>query len=56
MHWVLEHDTPASRGALVALIFAWNERKKRFSSRQIGLAADVLTEKGWTGGAIAARR
>ena len=48
VHWVLVHDAPASRDDLVALTYAWNERKRRFSPRQINLAADVLTDKGWT--------
>ena len=48
VHWVLEHKSPTSRDDLVALTYAWNDRKKRFSRRQIGLAADVLTDKGWT--------
>ena len=48
VHWILEHDSPASRNDLVALTYAWNDRKRRFSPRQIGLAADVLTDKGWT--------
>ncbi len=47
VHWVLEHDNPASPDDLVALTFAWNERKKRFSPRQINLALDVLRDKGW---------
>ncbi|MYE85912.1 MAG: macro domain-containing protein [Gammaproteobacteria bacterium] len=47
VHWVLECDTPATRDDLVARTHAWNERKKRFSPRQIQLAADVLVEKGW---------
>lgn len=47
VHWVIEHDTPESRDDLVALTYAWNDRKKRFSPRQIDLAADVLGEKGW---------
>ena len=47
VHWVLEHDPVASRDDLVARVHGWNERKKRFSPRQIGLAADTLTEKGW---------
>ena len=47
VHWVLVRDNPASQDDLVALTYAWNERKKRFSSRQIGLAADVLRDKGW---------
>ena len=47
VHWVVEHDTPESRDDLVALTYAWNERKRRFSARQIVLAADVLRAKGW---------
>ena len=55
VHWVLEHDPVASREDLVARVYGWNERKKRFSPRQIGLAADTLTEKGWTATAAARR-
>ena len=55
VHWVLEHDPVASRDDLVARVYGWNERKKRFSPRQIGLAADTLTEKGWTATAAARR-
>ncbi len=47
VHWVLDHDRPTSRDGLVAQVHGWNERKKHFSPRQIGLAADVLAEKGW---------
>ena len=47
VHWVLVRDNPPSHDDLVALTYAWNERKKRFSPRQIGLAADVLRNKGW---------
>ena len=49
VHWVLVHDAPAARDELVTLTYAWNERKRRFSPRQIGLAVEVLTDKGWTG-------
>jgi len=49
VHWVQEHDRPTSRDDLVAQTYAWHDRKKRFSPRQIGLAADVLVEKGWIG-------
>ena len=48
VHWVIEQDAPASRDDLVNLTYAWNVRKKRFSPRQITLAADVLKDKGWT--------
>lgn len=47
VHWVLTHDRPASREALVEKTYAWNNRKRRFSSRQIGLAADVLVGMDW---------
>ena len=47
VHWILDHDAPASPDELVALTYAWNERKRGFSPRQIGLAAHMLTEKGW---------
>ncbi|MCY4634501.1 MAG: macro domain-containing protein [Acidobacteria bacterium] len=56
VHWILEHDTPDSRDDLVAQTYGWNERKKQFSPWQIGLAVDVLTEKGWIGGAASAHR
>jgi hypothetical protein len=32
---------------VVARTYAWNERKRQFTARQIGIAADVLTAKGW---------
>ena len=56
VHWVLEHDAPKSRQDLIASTYAWNERKKSFSPRQIGLAADVLTKKGWIDRAEVAAR
>jgi hypothetical protein len=28
-------------------VYAWNDRKRQFSPRQILLARDVLEEKGW---------
>ncbi len=56
VHWVLVRDNPASQDDLVRLTYAWNERKKRFSPRQIGLAADVLREKGWADDCLFAPR
>ena len=32
---------------VVAKTYAWNDRKRRFSPRQIHLALDVLASKGW---------
>ncbi len=56
VHWVLEHDVPASPDEIVAATYAWNERKRRFFPQQIELAADVLNEKGWVAGVGATAR
>lgn len=47
VHWVATREGAATTDGVVAAVYAWNERKKRFSPRQIGLALDVLTRKGW---------
>ena len=47
VHWVLEQERPQSQDELVAGIHGWHEHKKCFSPRQIALAVDVMTEKGW---------
>jgi len=47
VHWVLTHEQPQSRDALVAGVYGWNEHKQCFSPRQIALAVDVMVEKGW---------
>ena len=56
VHWVLVRDNPGSQDHLVALTYSWNERKRRFSPRQIGLAADVLRTKGWADECLFAHR
>ena len=53
VHWILDHHHPGGRADLIAQTHGWNERKKRFSPRQIELAADVLSGKGWIDGAAA---
>ena len=47
VHWVPEHELPASKYDLVERTHDWSKHKKRFSPRQIGLAVDVLATKGW---------
>jgi O-acetyl-ADP-ribose deacetylase (regulator of RNase III) len=47
VHWVATHEGAADAETAVARAYAWNDRKKQFSPRQIGLALDVLTKKGW---------
>jgi len=47
VHWVARHQTVSSVDDVVRHVHAWNERKRQFSPRQIGIAIDVLTEKHW---------
>jgi len=47
VHWVLVHEPVGSPDDVVARTYAWNDRKKAFTPRQITLAADVLARKGW---------
>lgn len=49
VHWVVTHDGAADVDQAVERTYAWNERKARFSPRQIALAFDVLEKKGWLG-------
>lgn len=37
-----------SKDEVVRHTYAWNNRKRQFTPRQIGLAADVLIDKGWS--------
>ena len=47
VHWVVKRESAASAADIVAKVYAWNERKKRFSQRQIGIAFQTLQSKGW---------
>lgn len=47
VHWVVKHESPRSLGELIQATYAWNERKKQFTKRQIELAAAVLEAQGW---------
>ena len=47
VHWILHRDGSPAGEDLVALTHGWNERKRQFSPRQIELAAEVLSGKGW---------
>lgn len=47
VHWVASREGAATADGAVAAVYAWNERKRRFSPRQIELAFDVLTRKRW---------
>ncbi|WP_244295095.1 macro domain-containing protein [Paracoccus versutus] len=47
VHWVTTRENAASAEDAMAKVYAWNERKKRFSPRQIGIALQTLQNKGW---------
>jgi len=47
VHWVMKHEAPQNREDVVLKTYAWNPCKRRFTARQINLAVDVLSDKGW---------
>lgn len=47
VHWVVARDGAQAEDDVVRRVYAWNERKRQFSPRQIALARDVLARKGW---------
>lgn len=47
VHWVATREGGSTAEKAIRLVYSWNERKRRFSERQIGLAWDVLHAKRW---------
>ena len=47
VHWVASQEQARSLDDVVARTYAWDERKKQFSRRQIAVAVDSLSRKGW---------
>jgi hypothetical protein len=47
VHWVVTRGSAKSVDDVIVGTYAWNERKRRFSPRQIQLAVQVLADKGW---------
>lgn len=56
VHWVVSRESAKTEKEVVALTYAWNDRKKRFSTEQIRLAFDVLAGKGWIRDSLAHRQ
>jgi O-acetyl-ADP-ribose deacetylase (regulator of RNase III) len=52
VHWVATREGATGPDMAVAQVYAWNDRKKRFSPRQINLALDLLVKKSWLGPAM----
>jgi O-acetyl-ADP-ribose deacetylase (regulator of RNase III) len=47
VHWVATQEYARTPSEAVAKVYAWNERKKRFSARQIEIAYNKLKSEGW---------
>jgi len=50
VHWLMKHEGVTRREQVVAATHEWNLRKCCFTPRQIMIAIDVLTSKGWIEG------
>ena len=49
VHWIATKEAAQSVEDVVTQTYAWNERKRQFSKRQISLALDMLGSKDWLG-------
>ena len=47
VHWVADREQPRDFQHLTQQVRAWNPRKRRFTERQLRIAADRLHESGW---------
>jgi O-acetyl-ADP-ribose deacetylase (regulator of RNase III) len=47
VHWIATNERAQSLEDVVTRTYSWNDRKKQFSRRQIAIAVDVLSRKGW---------
>ena len=47
VHWVVDKEQPRTFDEVATRVYAWDNRKKRFSLRQLRIAVEVLSQKGW---------
>jgi O-acetyl-ADP-ribose deacetylase (regulator of RNase III) len=47
VYWVMKNETVNSLDDVIEHTYAWNNRKRQFTPRQIALAAKVVADKGW---------
>lgn len=47
VHWVVQQEKAASAERAIEAVYAWNDRKRQFSPRQIELAYSTLKDRGW---------
>ncbi|MBL6853643.1 MAG: macro domain-containing protein [Alphaproteobacteria bacterium] len=47
VHWIAKHERTTSLDELTNKVYAWNDRKRQMTPRQIELAYSVLKKNGW---------
>lgn len=47
VHWVMTQESVSSIADVIRHSYAWNDHKRQFTPRQITLAIDALSKKGW---------
>lgn len=47
VHWVMTRHPVSSLDEVAEHTYAWNERKRQFTKRQLGIAADRLASRDW---------
>ena len=47
VHWIVKHDQVTDVENTTTKFYAWNQRKKRYSPHQVGIALETLNEKNW---------
>ncbi|MCY3956490.1 MAG: hypothetical protein OXF47_10940 [Nitrospira sp.] len=49
VHWIVMREQAKTVDDVAECTYAWSERKRQFSRRQIDLAIEVLSQKKWIG-------
>lgn len=49
VHWITKETATPSVDEMTERVYAWSDRKRQFTPRQIGIAMKVLAQKGWGG-------
>jgi len=47
VHWVLTRESTSVQNNLERQVYAWNARKRQFTSRQLAIAEERLRSQGW---------
>ena len=53
VHWLVAHEAIAGTDEIVRSTYAWNERKRQFTDRQLRLALDRLVQNKWVPESVA---